>query len=137
MSQTFFGAHYQWYYVPQSGTSSNGMNIQAIKRTNIALTEAIKNYVEKRLGELDRVLTHLGEPQNAHVEVGMISNHHKNGDIFRFEINLKVPGQLLRASFESSNLYKSIDLGKDELERQIRSLKEKLLSKKRRDKRGE
>ncbi len=108
------------------------MTIQTIKATNFELTGAIKSYIEKRMGELDRVLTHLGEPQNAHVEIGKVSNHHHSGDIFRFEINLKVPGQLLRAEYESSDLYKSIDLGKDELERQIRELKEKLISKKRR-----
>ena len=113
------------------------MNIQAIKATNLVLTEAIKNYVEKRLAELDRLLTNLGQPQDARVEVSKVSNHHKKGDIFRFEINLKVPGSLLRAEYESEDLYKSIDLGKDELERQIRELKEKLLSKKRRAKREE
>ncbi len=108
------------------------MIIQAIKGTNLELTGAIKGYIEKRLGELDRVLTNLGQPQDAHVEIGKISNHHQNGDVYRFEINLKVPGQLLRAEYQSEDLYKSIDLGKDELERQIRGLKEKLLSKKRR-----
>lgn len=113
------------------------MTIQAIKATNFALTEAIKSYIEKRLGELDRMLSNLGEPQDAHIEIGKVSNHHKKGDIFRFEINLKVPGMLLRAEYESEDLYKSIDLGKDELERQIRGLKEKLLSKKRRNKREE
>ena len=66
------------------------MTIQNIKSTNFDLTAAIKSYVEKRMGELDRVLTHLGQPQEARVEIGKISNHHKKGDIFRFEINLKV-----------------------------------------------
>lgn len=108
------------------------MTIQNIKSTNLDLTEAIKSYVEKRLGELDRVLTNLGQPQDARVEIGKVSNHHKKGDIYRFEINLKVPGQLLRAECESDDLYKSIDLGKDELESQIRELKEKLISQKRR-----
>src|SRR3989344_5333901 len=102
------------------------MNIQSIKSTNIGLTEAIKNYCLKRLGELDRLLSNFGQPQDARVEIGKITNHHKKGNIFRFEINLKVPGRLLRAEYESDDLYKSIDSGKDEMERQIRELKEKL-----------
>src|SRR3989344_8509424 len=102
------------------------MVIQTLKTTNLELTPAIKCYIEKRLAELDRVLTNLGQPQDARVEVGKVNNHHKKGDIFRFEINLKVPGSLLRAEYESEDLYKSIDLGKDELERQVRELKEKL-----------
>ena len=69
------------------------MNIQSIKSTNIGLTEAIKNYCLKRLGELDRLLSNFGQPQDARVEIGKITNHHKKGNIFRFEINLKVPGR--------------------------------------------
>ena len=96
------------------------------------MTEAIKAYIEKRLSGLDKILSNFPTPQDAHVEVGKTTNHHKKGDIFRCEVNLHLLGKVLRAECESNNLYTAIDLSKDDLARQINSFKEKMINQKRR-----
>ena len=49
------------------------------------------------------------------VEVGRTTQHHKSGDIFRAEINLKLKGDSLRAVREAEDLYAAIDQVKDEI----------------------
>ena len=97
-----------------------------IKATGIELTQAISNYVEEKIGGLEKYLKRMdGGAVEARVEVGRTTKHHNKGDIFRAEINLSVPGKVLRAEKESSDLYASIDLMHDEIKRQIVSFKSK------------
>lgn len=97
-----------------------------IKGTAVQLTPAIEDYIQKRIGGLEKYLKRLDSPAvEARVEVGKISGHHKKGDIFRAEINLKLPGRLLRAEEESDDLFAAIDLVHDEMKREIVSFKAK------------
>ena len=83
------------------------------------LTPAIREYVEEKLGYLDELLPE--DPSIiADVEVGKTTNHHQKGDVFRCEVNLRVPGQLLRVEKTEEDLYKAIDKVKDHLARQIK-----------------
>ncbi|KKR49122.1 MAG: Ribosomal subunit interface protein [Candidatus Magasanikbacteria bacterium GW2011_GWC2_40_17] len=101
-----------------------------IKATGIELTQAITNYVNEKIGGLEKYLKRLDQGSvEARVEVGKITKHHNKGDIFRAEINLTVPGKVLRAEEENSNLYAAIDLMHDEIKRQIVSFKEKGIEK--------
>ncbi|MEX0877972.1 MAG: ribosome-associated translation inhibitor RaiA [Candidatus Spechtbacterales bacterium] len=108
-----------------------------IKSTNIELTEAIKSYVEKRMGELDKFLQNIGDaptdegqhdPIEIDVEVGKDSNHHNKGDdLYRAEINLAVPGSkhVIRSVSEQWDLYVAVDEAKDDMQRQIKKFKGK------------
>jgi|SRR3989338_423329 len=81
------------------------MNIQ-IKGTNLELTEALKNYVNDKIGHLEHFSS---EIQAARVELET-STHHQSG-FFRCEVNLDLPGmQVLRAEHTDADLYASIDL---------------------------
>jgi len=62
-----------------------------IKTTNISLTPAISEYIEKRIGSLDKFYKK-EEDIVINVEVGKTTEHHKSGDIFRAEINLTRAG---------------------------------------------
>ncbi|MSR71164.1 MAG: ribosome-associated translation inhibitor RaiA [Candidatus Taylorbacteria bacterium] len=103
------------------------MNI-TIKATNIKLTEAIEAYVEKRFAGLEKFLK--GENKNIKcaVEIGKTTSHHKHGDIFRAEINLYVKPKSLYSSEEKEDLYVAIDLVKEEIERQLLSVKNKKIT---------
>ena len=102
------------------------MNIN-IKTTNITLTEAISDYTSKRL---DAITTFLKDDTTVKcdVELGKTSNHHKNGDIFRAEIHIVGKDRDLYASSEETDLYKAIDMVRDEMLREVRSTKDKKLS---------
>ncbi len=102
----------------------------SIKATGIDLTQAITNYVNEKIGGLEKYLKRMDQGAvEARVEVGKSTKHHNKGDIFRAEINLKVPGKVLRAEEESADLYASIDLMHDEIKRQIVSFKSKKIDK--------
>ena len=90
------------------------MNIASLKATNMELTPAIRQYVEEKLEYLDKLLPD-NESIVADVEVGKTTNHHNKGEIMRCEINLRVPGDLLRVEKTEKDLYKAIDKVKDHL----------------------
>ncbi len=94
-----------------------------IKSKNMKLTEAIKNYVNEKIGGLEKFYDNI---LVARVEVGLTTNHHQKGDIFRAEANLEVPQKhILRAESEKEDLYMAINEVKDDLQRQIKKFKEK------------
>lgn len=96
-----------------------------IKATNIELTSAIEDYIEKRFKVFDKFIT--GPVSNAfcEVEVGKTTHHHKSGNVFRAEVNLHVPGNDFYAFSERDDLYAAIDEVKDEILRKLKSSKEK------------
>lgn len=94
-----------------------------IKGTNMELTEAIKDYVNEKIGGLDKYFEGI---LAARVEVGLTSKHHQKGNIFRAEVNLEVPQQLLRAEATKDDLYIAINEVKEELKGQITKYKEKM-----------
>ena len=85
------------------------LNIK-IKGTNIELVPTIQEYVEKRLNGLEKFMRHneTGGP-TVFVEVGRTTNHHKNGDVYRAEVNMKSGGVDLYAFSETEDLYSAID----------------------------
>jgi putative sigma-54 modulation protein len=53
-----------------------------------------------------------------------VGGQHK-GDIFRAEVNLEVPGEILRVEKTEPDMYKAIDKVKDHLAEMIKKYKEK------------
>lgn len=95
------------------------MTINRIKGTNMELTEAIKSAVEAELATLDARVERWGTAVSADVEVGKISNHHQKGEIFRAEVNLSIPGKLLRAENVDQDLYVALKNAVGTLEREL------------------
>lgn len=95
-----------------------------IKATNMELTGAINDYVNKRLLGVEKFAKN-GEEIIAHVEVGKTTNHHKQGDIFRAEINIEISGAKFYTFSEKEDLYSAIDEAKEEIVRQIISNKDR------------
>lgn len=102
------------------------MNIN-IKATNMELTPAIRDYVEKRMAHLEKFISKHGDNAQVQVEVGKTTHHHNKGDVFRAEMNVTLSGNSyqFRAEAETEDLYAAIDLAKDELERELISFKGK------------
>ena len=100
------------------------MRITQINGTNLELTQAIKDYVEKRVLKLEKFASGL-EPCDCAADVGKTTAGQQKGRIFRAEFNLSVPGTLLRAEEVEEDLYAAIDKATDALARQIKSYKEK------------
>ena len=102
-----------------------------IKATKIELSEEIKDYVQEKMDMLDKYLGSV-TATNCDVEIAMAVGNQNKGKIFRCEVNLNVPGELLRVEKTEKELFKAIDKVKDHLARSIRRYKEKRIDKKRR-----
>ncbi len=94
----------------------------SIKATNMELTEALKDYAEKRLSSIGKY----GALATVEAEIGKSTNHHRNGDIFIANVNVTTSlGKLYRAETEKADLYEAIDVVRDELVRELKSAKGK------------
>jgi ribosomal subunit interface protein len=98
------------------------MNLN-IKATNMDLTEAISDYVDKRLEGIKKFVKD-GE-MITRVEVGRTTNHHKQGDLFRAEFDIKINGNKFYTFSEKEDLYEAIDDAREEIVRQVTSKKNK------------
>lgn len=102
----------------------------SIKATNLKLNDELRDYVQKKMDSLEKFAAkNLG----ATVEIGLISNHHQKGKIYKTEANLRLPGGIVRVEKQAKNLLKSIDKVKDHLKIILVDRKEKNLDKRRRN----
>jgi putative sigma-54 modulation protein len=102
-----------------------------IKAKNLDLTPAISDYIQTKVDMLEKYLGDL-KVINCDFEVEKSVGGQNKGEIFRAEINLDIPRELLRVDKTEADLYKAIDKVKDHAEQMIIDYKEKLRDKKRR-----
>ncbi|HLD17864.1 MAG TPA: ribosome-associated translation inhibitor RaiA [Patescibacteria group bacterium] len=102
------------------------MTITSIKGTNIELTDAIKAYVTDKLEVIEKLTQDFEPAVELDAEVGKTTTHHNKGPFFFAELNMRVPGEVLRAVKETEDLYEAIDLVKDDLRRQVKEYKDRL-----------
>lgn len=95
-----------------------------IKSTKLELTEALKNYIQEKVDMLEKYLGGVSVI-NCDFEVERVANSHNKGDVFRAEINLQVPGALLRVEKSEEDMYKAIDKVKSHMELIIKKYKGK------------
>lgn len=96
------------------------MQIQ-ITGKNIELSQAIKDYVDKKMTALNKFYNE--KIIRAEVVLGVNSDHHQKGDKFFAECKLDVPGKNLFAIKEEDSLYKAVDKIRDYLELELKKYK--------------
>lgn len=87
---------------------------------NIEVTEGLKSAIYEKIGKLERYFTPGAE---VHVTLSVQKDRQK------IEVTIPVKGSLIRAEQESSDMYVSIDLVEEIIERQLRRYKTKLIAK--------
>jgi ribosomal subunit interface protein len=107
------------------------MNIH-IKTTNITLTDAISDYVNKRLEKIEK-LTSDDPSAQCDVELGRTTAHHNKGEVFKAEIHLVgAAGLNIYTSVEREDLYVAVDEVRDAVLREFTSTRKKNTSRVRR-----
>jgi putative sigma-54 modulation protein len=96
------------------------MHVQITAR-NIEITDAIRNYAEKKVSKLEKYFDHI-------TEAGVLLEVQKNLHIV--EVLITAKGVFMKGLEKSEDLYASIDLAVDKIEKQLIKYKEKLKSKK-------
>ncbi len=100
------------------------MNV-TIKSTKLELTPAIRNYIEAKMEMLEKYLGNV-PVRNCDFEIEKtVGNQHK-GEIFRAELNLNLPHELLIVDKTEDDLYKAIDKVKSHMELMIKKYKDKI-----------
>ena len=84
---------------------------------NIELTQALKDIVQKKISKLEKYFD---------VEVDAKATLSVQKNIQKIEVTIPFNGVILRCEESTDDMYKSIDLVEDKLERQIRKQKTKL-----------
>ncbi len=95
----------------------------SITGKGVDLTDAIDNYVTKKINELDKFFDGVNR---ASVVLGRLSNHHQKGDVFFAECTLDVPGNNVFGKKEAMSVYEAVDLMRDLLESELKKHKIKL-----------
>lgn len=90
-----------------------------IRGVQLEVTAALREYVEKKIGRLER---YFDAPPTSDVNVTLSVIREKQS----VEVTIPLPGVLLRAEERSEDMYASIDLVVEKLERQIRKHKTKV-----------
>ena len=86
---------------------------------NIDVTPGLKEAVENKLGKLERYFT---PDTEIHVTLSVQRERQK------IEVTIPVKGGIIRDEQESSDMYVSIDLVEEVIERQLRKYKNKLIA---------
>jgi len=74
-----------------------------------------------------------GKPRaEAWMEVGKETLHHKKGPFFWAECQMRFPGKSIRSTARAENLKLAINEVKDELQRELKEYKEKMMAKEKR-----
>lgn len=103
------------------------MNIHT-KATNLTITPDIQDYLDKKMTSLDRLIDPNDTSVSCQVELSKTTNHHKSGDVFRAEINLRKDGKQFRAVSEQESIMAAMDEAKDEIVRELSSFKSKQMT---------
>lgn len=88
---------------------------------NIEVTEGLRTAVEDKFGKLARYFT---EDTEIHVTFSV------EKEVQKIEVTIPMKGNIVRAEEESADMYASIDMVEDTIERQLRKFKNKLVDKK-------
>ena len=86
---------------------------------NIEVTEGLKSAIYEKIGKLERYFT---PDTTVYVTLSVQKDRQK------IEVTIPVKGSLVRAEQESSDMYVSIDLVEEIIERQLRRYKTKLIA---------
>ena len=92
-----------------------------ISGKNINITPGLKDAVESKLGKLERYFS-----PDTEVQVTLSAEKGRQ----KIEVTIPVKGSIIRAEQDSSDMYVSVDLVEEIIERQIRRYKKKLIDKK-------
>ncbi len=98
------------------------MKINA-RGSKLEVTDAIRDYINKKVAKLDKYFENPDE-FTANILIKTIGNSQT------VEVTIPIRKVILRAEESSEDLYKSIDLVSEKLERQIRKNKTRILNKK-------
>ena len=110
------------------------------KSKNFELTASLESFIQEKVGTLKKFTDVLKEDNEevgktlaeVFVEVVRETEHHRNGQIFSCQLEMRLPGKGLVVKSSSDDLYKAIIEAKEGLKNEIKKYKVKKIDKNRR-----
>lgn len=106
------------YQINCKGVDSMRLTISG---KNIELTQGLKNAVEEKLGKLEK---YFKPDTDVYVTMSVEKERQK------IEVTIPTKGHMIRSEQESSDMYVSIDLAQEAIEKQLLKYRTKIVSKK-------
>ena len=95
-----------------------------LSANGLELTDDIKQYVDKKIGRLDRYMNRHAR-KSAHAEVVLKQEKSKKKDRLMAEVVLHMPGGTLMAKESTVNIFAAIDVVEAKLKNQLKKYKDK------------
>ncbi len=95
---------------------------------NVELTEETKDYVLKKVTNLEKLLSRIeekGGKVTVQMEVSRTTKHHKAGEIFHADCLINIDGEKFYSSADEEDLFQAIDTVKETLFREISKSKDR------------
>ena len=96
-----------------------------VKAAGFELTPSLNVYIENKLGTLSKLIKRFDEEGVAELwlDLSRTTRHHRKGEVFRAEADLRLPKKILRAQKEAGDIRAAIDMLKDTLHLEINKYK--------------
>ncbi len=98
------------------------MDVELLAR-HLDLTDTVRDYVDKKVGRLDRFLPDI---TSTRVDLGRRTTHSK-GEVYTAQVTIWVNGTVLRAEEMNADLFAAVDLAAEKIHRQIERYRGKRL----------
>lgn len=98
-----------------------------IKQTNLELTPEISSIINEKVNHLEKFMS-LKKDSSPILDIQLenkYGDHHKQGYIYRAELNLQYMGKVLRTESKAEDLLSAINDAFDEMVRRVRRTREK------------
>jgi len=110
---------------PRFTDEGSAMNIYQFAGRNLEITDAMRQYTEDKLAKLNRFSDQI-------VDASVTMSHEPKrhaANPNKVEVQVNVPGGIIRAEERAADMYAAIDLVVEKLERQLKRFKGRLIAK--------
>jgi putative sigma-54 modulation protein len=104
-----------------------------IESGGMELTESVRTYADRKFRTLEKFVSRFekGGEIELHVEILKTTQHHRKGDIYQANANIRLPGKMLNVGEKAADVHTAIDLAKDVLKMEIEKYKARIIEPKR------
>ena len=101
--------------------------VVTVQTRGIETVHPVREYAEEKFRTLEKFFDGITK---AEIIVGMISHHHKKGEVYFAEVTLDLPKKYsIHVEKEAEDLYKAIDKVKDHCKVELDQMKDKIREK--------
>jgi ribosomal subunit interface protein len=100
-----------------------------IKTTGFDMTEAIENYLDKKLKNVKRLIGFAPGKREVWIELSKTTQHHNKGNYFEAKIDIELKRKPIHEMERAENLYEAIDKMESKIGQELKHYKDKSVSK--------